>query len=385
MKPISNGVQGVIMNNNQSKTPSRQRSKFESVAYLYSGKRPFSRAQIVIDVLATLTVFIAIAFVLGACTASGANDLSDTSWELASLSGSDLLPGTTITLEFTDDEASGSAGCNRYWGSYQVSGSSLTVSEPFRTEMACPEPPGVLEQEGAYLEALSDVESYKLASDQLELLDEAGGQLLVFVKPAAGSTSQVEEPPEQPDEPDTVVTQNATPTPDTEPTPSPEIVEDPPSPTPEPPLGFEPSEDATEWATLVSDAFPISLSYPADWQYIANADNSQLNLPYVRAFLEPNETLVSQDGCAINIGFGGGSGPTQTLTNDLVTIDGREFTKRTWYEGETPIFMAYLPSDIIPNFEGIRAWVSQSNETGCIQSIDGIIGSLEFTGTAGVD
>ena len=103
----------------------------------------------------------------------------------------------------------------------------------------------------------------------------------------------------------------------------------------------------------------------------------------MRGFSEPNETLVSQDGCAIHIGFGGGSGPTQTLTNDLVTIDGREFTERIWYEGETPIFIAFLPSDIIPNFEGLRAWVSQPNETGCIQSIDAIIGSIEFTDTAG--
>ena len=114
-----------------------------------------------------------------------------------------------------------------------------------------------------------------------------------------------------------------------------------------------------------------------------DADNSQLNLPYTKAFLQPNETLVSQDGCAIHIGGGGGSGPSQTLTNDLVTIDGREFTKRTWYEGETPIFIAFLPSDYIPNFEGVRAWVSQSNETGCIQSINAIIGSIEFTDTAG--
>jgi hypothetical protein len=249
--------------------------------------------------------------------------------------------------------------------------------------MACPEPSGILEQEGEYLAVLNDADSYQLVSDELEILDEAGGQPLVFVKPAAGSISQAEEPLEQLNEPETVVIQNATPTPTIEPTLTAEVDEETLSQTVEPPLGFDPSEDATEWTTLVSDDFPISLSYPADWQYIANADNSQLNMPYVRGFSEPNETLVSQDGCAIHIGFGGGSGPTQTLTNDLVTIDGREFTKRTWYEGETPIFIAFLPSDIIPDFELLYAWVSKSNETGCIQSIDAIIGSIEFTGTAG--
>jgi heat shock protein HslJ len=321
--------------------------------------------------------------ILAACNGSGANELRGTAWELASMSGSGLLPGTSITIEFTDEEVSGSAGCNHYGGSYQISGSSLTFSDVFSTEMACPEPQGILEQEGEYLAALNDADSYQLASDQFEILDEAGEQLLVFVTPAEASTSQAAVPPEQPDALETIVTQDAAPTPDIEPTATAEAVEETPSPPADPPLGFDPSEDATEWTTLVSDDFPISLSYPADWQYIANADNSQLNMPYVRGFSEPNETLVSQDGCAIHIGFGGGSGPTQTLTNDLVTIDGREFTKRTWYEGETPIFIAFLPSDIIPDFELLYAWVSKSNETGCIQSIDAIIGSIEFTGTAG--
>jgi hypothetical protein len=293
------------------------------------------------------------------------------------------LADTTITIEFGENEVSGTGGCNHYGGSYQVSGNSLTIGDVFATEMACPEPPGVLEQEGDYLAALNLADSYQLTGDQLEILDEGGGQLLLFVKPAGGSISEVEEPPERPDEPDTVVTQNATPTPDTEPTSSPEVVEEPPSPTPEPPLGIESSEEAIAWTTLESDDFLISLSYPADWQYMPDADNSQLNLPYVRGFSTPNETLVNQDGCAIHIGYGGGSGPTQTLTNDLVTIDGREFNKRVWYEGETPIFIAFLPSDIIPDFELLYAWVSKANETGCIQSIDAIIESIEFTDTAG--
>ena len=367
----------------QQETYSRPRSMFDSFVYVYRGKQPSLRPHITGNILATLAVFIARAFVLVACNGSGANDLRGTAWELASMSGSGLLPGTSITIELTDEEVSGSAGCNHYGGSYQVSGNSLTISDVFATEMACPEPPGVLEQEGDYLAALNVADSYLLTGNQLEIRDEAGGVFLLFVKPAAGSISQVDEPLEQPDESETVVIQNATPTPTIEPTLTAEVDEETLSQTVEPPLGFDPGEDATEWTTLVSDDFPISLSYPADWQYIANADNSQLNMPYVRGFSEPNETLVSQDGCAIHIGFGGGSGPTQTLTNDLVTIDGREFTKRTWYEGGTPIFIAFLPSDIIPDFELLYAWVSKSNETGCIQSIDAIIGSIEFTGTAG--
>lgn len=371
------------MNISQTKVQLQQRNESISFASPVSEAqfsfRPFYR----VNLWAPLILLVALAFVLCACSSSGANDLSGTVWELATLSGSDLLLGTAITLEFTDEEVSGLAGCNHYGGSYQVSGHNLTIRDVFATEMACPEPPAVLEQEGDYLAALIVAESYLLTGNQLEIRDETGGVFLLFVKPGAGSISQVDEPLERPDESTTGVIQNTTPTPTMEPTLTAEVDEETPSQTVEPSLGFEPSEDATEWTPLVSDDFPISLSYPVDWQYIANADNSQLNLPYVRGFSEPNETLVSQDGCAIHIGFGGGSGPTQTLTNDLVTIDGREFTKRTWYEGEKPILIAFLPSDIIPDFELLYAWVSKSNETSCIQSIDAIIGSIEFTGTAG--
>ena len=55
-----------------------------------------------------------------------------------------------------------------------------------------------------------------------------------------------------------VVSQNVMPAPDTEPTATAEVVEEPPSPTPKPTLDSEPSEHATEWTTLVSDIVPIS-------------------------------------------------------------------------------------------------------------------------------
>jgi heat shock protein HslJ len=158
-------------------------------AFVYREKQPLSHPKITVRALATLAIFVALTFVLAACGSSGSNDLSGTTWELASLSGSDLLPGTSITLEFTDEEVSGSAGCNHYGGSYQVSGSSLTFSDVFQTEMACPEPPGVLEQEGVYLAALNVADSYQIIGDHLEILDKADEQLLVFVTPAGGSAS----------------------------------------------------------------------------------------------------------------------------------------------------------------------------------------------------
>jgi heat shock protein HslJ len=118
---------------------------------------------------------------LAACGSSGARAIRDTAWELESLVGKDVLPGTTITLKFADDQVSGSAGCNQYGGSYKARQDSLSVGDVFSTEMGCPEPEGILEQEGVYLTALRAAATYQITADRLEIFDEAGAQILVFV------------------------------------------------------------------------------------------------------------------------------------------------------------------------------------------------------------
>jgi heat shock protein HslJ len=119
--------------------------------------------------------------VLTACGGSGPNALADTAWELESLTGGAVLPGTTITLEFSDDQISGSAGCNHYGGSYQTSGDSLSTGDLFATEMACLDPKGILEQEQAYLTALRAAARAQVTGDRLEIYDNAGTRVLVFV------------------------------------------------------------------------------------------------------------------------------------------------------------------------------------------------------------
>jgi len=130
--------------------------------------------------LAPLAVVV-LAIVLAACAGPGGNALGDTAWELASLAGSGVLPGTTITLKFSGDQISGSAGCNQYGGSYKTSGNSLRISDVFATEMGCLEPKGILEQEQAYLTALRAAARYQIVSDRLEIFDETGSQGLAFV------------------------------------------------------------------------------------------------------------------------------------------------------------------------------------------------------------
>jgi heat shock protein HslJ len=132
--------------------------------------------------------------VLAACTCSGATALENTAWELESLSGNAVLPGTTITLEFSDDQISGSAGCNHYGGSYRAGENILHVSDLFWTEMGCLEPEGIMEQEQAYLAALNAAAKYQIGDGKLEIRDEAGAQVLVFVAPGSKALAEEETP-----------------------------------------------------------------------------------------------------------------------------------------------------------------------------------------------
>jgi hypothetical protein len=165
-----------------------------------------------------------------------------------------LLPGTAITLDFQGEEISGSAGCNRYSADYQSSGDSLRVGEIAVTEMACPEPAGILEQETAYLAALQAAASYRLAEDQLAILDESGEQVLLFVP--AGATP-VTQPDVLPDE--SVVIHNTTATPVGEVTPTvaaATITPAVPTATAGPPPGFK---------LYADDTAAVALLLPESW------------------------------------------------------------------------------------------------------------------------
>ena len=63
---------------------------------------------------------------------------------------------------------SGSGGCNRITGSYQLDGDRLTFGPIASTRMACPE---AMDQEQAFLKALAAVRSYRIPGGTLELLD----------------------------------------------------------------------------------------------------------------------------------------------------------------------------------------------------------------------
>ena len=103
--------------------------------------------------------------------------LTNSEWQLVYIRKSVPIQGSSITMKFLDGEVSGNAGCNSYFGSYEIEGNSIIFSQLAMTEMACMEPDGIMEQEQAYLAFLSEVVSFSIDGNQLLLKKEVQDQL----------------------------------------------------------------------------------------------------------------------------------------------------------------------------------------------------------------
>ena len=89
------------------------------------------------------------------------------------------LPQTRVTINFAAGEVSGTAGCNNYFGPYQVDGNSLTIGPLGSTMMMCIQD-DTATQETAFLANLGNVASYDIVNNQLQLIDAEGNTILVF-------------------------------------------------------------------------------------------------------------------------------------------------------------------------------------------------------------
>jgi len=111
--------------------------------------------------------------------------IEGTLWTLESLINSNgelesVQPGTVITAQFGDEQISGNAGCNQYFGAYTSEEDSLSITVIGFTEMYCA-PEEVMEQEGKYLTALESMISYQIIADRLEIFNGSGETALVFI------------------------------------------------------------------------------------------------------------------------------------------------------------------------------------------------------------
>ena len=113
--------------------------------------------------------------------------LAGTSWRVTAINNGkqavvSVLSGSTLTLSFAaDGQASGSAGCNRYHTRYQGEAAQLRFQVPAATRMICPGE-GLMEQEQAFLKALSTVASTRHEGNRLELRTAEGALAVALVR-----------------------------------------------------------------------------------------------------------------------------------------------------------------------------------------------------------
>lgn len=102
-------------------------------------------------------------------------DLAGTSWQITAYNNGQeavvsVLEGTTPTIEFgADGQLSGSAGCNRVTGSYSTADGTIKLGPLATTQMACPEPEGVMDQETRLVAALESAATYHVEGPTLEM------------------------------------------------------------------------------------------------------------------------------------------------------------------------------------------------------------------------
>jgi heat shock protein HslJ len=104
--------------------------------------------------------------------------LEGTTWSLVELGGQPARPAGTsgtpsLRLEAAQKRASGNTGCYSYGGGYELSGESLRFGALASTRRACVDE-ALNRQEAAFLRALADTRTWRIANGRLVLSGEAG-------------------------------------------------------------------------------------------------------------------------------------------------------------------------------------------------------------------
>jgi len=98
-----------------------------------------------------------------------------------------VLDQTTVDVKFDGGKLGGTAGCNRYFGTYSLGEANQLIlgSEMGSTQMACP--PEIMAQEQRYLALLGQVATADREGDHLLLQDADSATLLKFVATESAS------------------------------------------------------------------------------------------------------------------------------------------------------------------------------------------------------
>lgn len=121
-------------------------------------------------------------FVPIAACETGNVPLEDTDWKLTHLGDATVTSASEqqaayFVLNSENHRVSGSGGCNRLMGSYELNGDRLTFDQMASTMMACIKG---MDTEKKFLDALGRVKSWKITGQQLSLSDAEGKVIARF-------------------------------------------------------------------------------------------------------------------------------------------------------------------------------------------------------------
>jgi heat shock protein HslJ len=107
--------------------------------------------------------------------------LTDTYWKLVGLNGKDIAiveNSREAHIMFGDDQrVTGSDGCNRFMGGYQLSGESLSFEQLAGTKMACADGDAQAQE---FTTALTQATTHQIQGEFLDLFDNAGNIVARF-------------------------------------------------------------------------------------------------------------------------------------------------------------------------------------------------------------
>lgn len=119
-------------------------------------------------------LFLAACATANTSESGGLGDLAGSEWMLRNEERSATPP----TLAFTEDRASGYAGCNRWFASVGRTDQALEFGDVGMTRMMC-SPPS-MEAERAFATALRDTRGFRIENGELVLYDIGGADTARF-------------------------------------------------------------------------------------------------------------------------------------------------------------------------------------------------------------
>ncbi|WP_423069454.1 META domain-containing protein [Devosia sp. CN2-171] len=102
-------------------------------------------------------------------------------WQVEEIGGQAVVAGSDTSIAFDlDGRVHGNSSCNRFFGSFALSGEALTISNTGGTMMACDD--GLMEQEQRFLTALATVRRFERTPEGRMRLVDDNGRAVVSVR-----------------------------------------------------------------------------------------------------------------------------------------------------------------------------------------------------------